>query len=103
MSWRRCLILAAFSLSGCDCSDGGGGGPCASSEDCPSGQRCIDMACVPDSRVDAGPPRDGGGMDAGGCSRDEDCGGGVCVGGRCCGDREAVCGSDCCESAEVCL
>lgn len=57
---------------------------------------------------------DGGGLDGGGrdgsvdgggpsCTRDDECGGGVCVANRCCGSLDAVCGTSCCGDAQVCF
>ncbi len=37
------------------------------------------------------------------CTTDEDCNGGVCHNGKCCGSIDLFCGDECCEVTEVCL
>lgn len=48
---------------------------------------------------DTDPPFEIGGE----CASAADCGGGVCVGGKCCSSADAVCGGGCCASGTVCL
>ncbi|MBX3272349.1 MAG: VCBS repeat-containing protein [Sandaracinaceae bacterium] len=108
------LLLAAPWLSGCDC-EGDAPPRCASDVECPSGEACLDGACVP--RVSDGGAHDAGadgGMMA--CPAARTCGGPVtccpegqeCVDGfQCldacatvrCGDNSALC----CGAAEICL
>ncbi|RLB64124.1 MAG: hypothetical protein DRI90_05345, partial [Deltaproteobacteria bacterium] len=37
------------------------------------------------------------------CTTDEDCNGGVCHNGKCCGSVDQLCGDGCCDVTEVCL
>lgn len=98
-----CSIVAALA-AGCDCS-GPMGSDCATSADCRGGNLCVDGRCAPP--VDGG-STDGGSIDAShdagaGCTRDDECGGGVCLGGTCCTSASAVCGASCCGAGEVCF
>lgn len=102
-----CLLsLSLLWLAGCDCE-----GPtesCAVDGECAAGERCQDGRCVPrpdggEDDLDAGRD-DGGRPDAGmRCSRDEECGDGVCLDGACCASEEAVCGAQCCGGGETCF
>ncbi|MCA9620162.1 MAG: hypothetical protein KC731_14145 [Myxococcales bacterium] len=38
-----------------------------------------------------------------GCTKDDECNGGVCVEGTCCPSQDLVCGSTCCTTGDVCL
>ena len=57
------LTLLVLALAGCDCAGEGMGEGCENNADCPSGQVCVDRACVPgvdaSTEMDAGPPARG--------------------------------------------
>jgi hypothetical protein len=70
----RCLIrtallighvAAALALTGCDCEGPRRSRPCASADDCPVGEVCIDRVCV--APPDSGARDSGGAPDAPGC------------------------------------
>ncbi len=78
-------FLAVCCLVACDCG-GGSGDACATSADCPAGQRCTDGRCEgigTDASTDARMTIDTDGVDTGGC--------------------ETVCGAACCGAGEVCV
>ena len=74
----------------------------------------ITLFAACDSGTVNGTPRDGGGeglffpdgaRDSQGpaCTKNEDCKGGVCLAGHCCGSAAQVCGELCCPGATVCF
>ena len=92
-----CLFGAGVSLAACSedttkvfgntGSNGGGGGAATNTNNTSSGE--------------GGSLFDGGGPSE--CSTNEDCDGGVCNDGICCGSVDQVCETACCSSSEVCL
>lgn len=102
-----CAVLTlAMALGGCDCE--GTPDACAGDEECAANEMCVDSRCVPRAdagpAIDSGPGMDGGDRDAGNaCTTDDQCGGGVCVGGSCCPSADDVCGTSCCGAGEVCF
>jgi hypothetical protein len=110
------FALFAWMLGGCDC----GGGPrrtaCGSSTECPSGQHCVDRACVAlpasDAAVDAAGRVDGAlscpsailcGSPAACCEVGQECVEDACLAACASAVR---CGADlttCCASGEVCV
>jgi len=87
MRTGRFLVFASLLVAACGGSDNdqsGNGSPDATA----------------DGAADTGEP---GFEIGGGCVTAADCGGGVCVDGKCCSSAEAVCGGGCCASGTVCL
>ena len=67
------VLGAVLAVGRCDCGGGGGGTgqACETSDQCPSGQVCIDDMCTErPTGIDAGPPRDAG--PGNGCTSDVD-------------------------------
>ncbi len=106
---RFAALLLLLLASGCDCN-GPVGMPCATDDDCAPDERCIDEACVPRPRTDAGAGEDAGmtmecddarpPCGAVCCASDRVCSAGVCA--LDCG-AVPICGGACCGAGQECL